>query len=78
MLIVWFNAYFTKRRLTKKTSIFYGFLISFVFGIIIEVLQGVATSSRTFDFYDMVANTLGISLGIFIVIVAFRKDIKNI
>ena len=44
----------------------YSFIIvvfAIVYGIIIEVLQGVLTSSRQADFYDVLANTAGAIVG---------------
>ena len=44
----------------------YSFIIivfAIVYGIIIEVLQGVLTSTRQADFYDVLANTAGAIVG---------------
>jgi len=55
--------------LTKKQTYFkinYSLLIVFVaivFGIIIEILQGVLTKTRQADFYDVLANSLGAIVG---------------
>ena len=55
--------------LAKKQSYFkinYSLLIvviAIVFGIIIEILQGVLTKTRQADFYDVVANSLGAIVG---------------
>lgn len=55
--------------LTKKQTYFkinYSLLIVFVaivFGIIIEILQGVLTKTRQADFYDVLANLLGAIVG---------------
>ena len=38
-------------------------VIAIVFGIIIEILQGVLTKTRQADFYDVVANSLGAIVG---------------
>ena len=40
-------------------------LIAIIYGIIIEVLQGVLTITREPDFYDALANSLGAILGYF-------------
>ena len=56
-------------KITKKQSYFkikYSLLIvviAIVFGIIIEILQGVLTKTRQADFYDVVANSLGAIVG---------------
>jgi VanZ family protein len=41
----------------------YAFVISFTFGIVIEILQGIV-SYRTSDFYDLAANSLGALLAL--------------
>ena len=38
--------------------------IIIIFGIIIEVLQLVLTNYRSFDWWDVVANTLGVCIGL--------------
>lgn len=48
-----------------------------VFGIFIEVLQGVLTSYRDLDFYDMVANSIGaITAGMLLWL--FKKNINQV
>jgi VanZ family protein len=55
--------------LTKKQSVFeikYGLkivVLAIIYGIIIEVLQGVFTKTREADFYDALANSLGAIVG---------------
>lgn len=62
-------------RLTGS-AILYAGIISFVYGVIIEILQGLVFSQRSFDVEDIAANTGGIIAGSFIW--AFRqKSIKN-
>ena len=53
------------------------FLIIFLYGIIIEVLQKMFTSNRQFDFYDILANLVGIILAFLLFfIVSKKKRIK--
>ncbi|WP_298882573.1 VanZ family protein [uncultured Polaribacter sp.] len=60
----------------KKPSIKFKIVIAcIVYGIIIEVLQHTLTKYRTGDFYDVLANTVGIFLGM-IVFNLFLKKIK--
>lgn len=61
---------------TLKSGIFVSILI-FIYGIVIEVLQGVLTSYRQADFYDMLANLLGISIGLFVFMLVFKKTEMN-
>jgi len=62
----------------KKTRVSHTILISaFVpvcYGIIIEVLQGISTNSRTTDVYDIFANVLGMIFAI--IIISIVKNVK--
>jgi len=55
----------------KKIYLF--FIVLVAYGIIIEVCQGLFTSNRQFDVFDMVANTLGLGLAWFAVIFTYKK-----
>ena len=50
----------------KKYSIIVLALIPFLFGISIEILQGLLTTTRSADIYDVLFNTLGILLSVLI------------
>lgn len=52
-------------------------LFSFIYGIIIEILQGVIVFSRQADFQDIIANFAGISFS-FLILVLLRKKILNL
>jgi VanZ family protein len=47
---------------------------AFIYGIIIEVLQGTLTETRTTDIYDVIANALGIVIAVF-VLVFFQSNL---
>ncbi len=53
--------------------IFPAFLIGTVFGIIIEILQATLFTNRSFDYLDMLANTIGCALAWLILIWKFNK-----
>ncbi|MFK5958073.1 MAG: VanZ family protein [Lutibacter sp.] len=58
LTVSWLFAYYKSLKLYNK-----GFLIAivlFVYGIIIEVLQGVLTTYRQADLLDIIANLIGI------------------
>ncbi|MGB5942405.1 MAG: VanZ family protein [Leeuwenhoekiella sp.] len=56
---------FNKEKFWKALTLtFFG---SFVYGLIIEVLQASLTDSRSGDVWDLLANTLGILTGIFVI-----------
>ncbi|SFZ90777.1 VanZ like family protein [Flaviramulus basaltis] len=56
---LWFSAFLYSFKFKKKQAIFLAFIVSVIFGIIIEVLQDTMTVSRTLDVCDITANTLG-------------------
>jgi len=62
---VWFFA------LQKKMSNLYSrialILSLVIYGIILEVLQGGLTNYRTGDFYDAIANTIGVLLAVLVI-----------
>jgi VanZ family protein len=67
LAILWQLVVFKKRgdRLNVKMS----FLLlgaMFIFGILIEVLQGEVTVSRTANFYDVLADLLGAGIGVLV------------
>jgi VanZ family protein len=53
------------------------FIFSVLFGITIEILQGVFTTTRASDVTDVLANTLGAMFAIFIAIF-FKKQLNRI
>jgi len=59
---LWFNTFYFKFNFGKIKGIFTTIVISITFGIIIEVMQWLVTSSRSFDLLDILANTLGVLL----------------
>ena len=59
LTFLWYGAFFHKFKLNKTKALIYAVLISIIFGIIIEVLQGILTATRDSDIQDVFANTLG-------------------
>ncbi len=51
-------------------------ILAFIYGIIIEILQGELTTSRSADFNDVLANSIGIVIGILLVFLAKTQFIK--
>lgn len=54
----WLYAF--KDDLTKQSKKFLLIILLIIYGIIIEVLQGVLTTNRQADFYDVIANSIGV------------------
>ena len=48
-------------------AIWIAMIVSFIYGTIIEILQEVLTTTRTFDFYDILANAIGVIIGFYII-----------
>ena len=66
----------TKKLDDDKNSfklIFPAFLIGTGFGIIIEILQATVFANRSFDYLDMLANTIGCALAWLILTWKFNK-----
>lgn len=62
LTFLWFYTFIYAFRFKKKKAILSASILSVIFGIIIEVLQGSVTVSRQFDVYDVIANTMGVLL----------------
>ncbi len=77
LAFLWVFAFFYNYNLKKAKSIQYAFVFAVAFGIIIEVLQGTVTVARSFDVYDMLANTLGSLLAVCLLSVYNFKHIKK-
>jgi len=58
---------------TNFQIIFPAFLIGTGFGILIEILQATVFTNRTFDYLDMVANTLGCLIAWLLLSLKFKK-----
>jgi VanZ family protein len=58
LMLSWVYVFFKKKSFSKNVKFI--FIGCIVFGIIIEILQGVTTTYRTLSFLDVAANTLGV------------------
>ena len=58
LMLSWLYVFFKKKSFSKNVKFI--FIGCIVFGIIIEILQGVTTTYRTLSFLDVAANTLGV------------------
>ena len=73
LAFLWFSSLFYTLNLEKNKALLYAALFSVIFGIIIEILQGVLTKFRSADFYDVMANTLGVFLTAMIIFITVKK-----
>tara|TARA_R110000850_G_scaffold199977_1_gene326136 strand:- start:27173 stop:27586 length:414 start_codon:yes stop_codon:yes gene_type:complete len=75
LLVFWFLFALTTFRNTRYIkNLLTAALFSLVYGIIIEVLQGVMVLSRQADFQDVIANFAGITFA-FLILVLLRNKI---
>ena len=73
MVIIWFWS--IKKKNYKNLTIIV--VISIIYGIIIEVLQKELTQYRTFDKYDILANTMGAIVAYLFCMWFLKKNYSN-
>ena len=73
LMLSWLYAFFKREKFEENVK--YIILGCFIFGIIIEILQGVITSYRTASYLDIVANTIGVLLAV-VIFHVFEKKIN--
>ncbi|MGO4913282.1 VanZ family protein [Leeuwenhoekiella sp. W20_SRS_FM14] len=67
--LTWFLYYFLRAKTENfKQSLFKCAGLALIYGILIEVVQEVATVSRSADFKDLIANSIGILTGVILII----------
>lgn len=72
LTISWLLAYGVKSLPFKSTMLIASAV--FIYGIIIEILQGAITDYRQADLYDVYANFAGIVVGIVFFILVLKKN----
>ena len=77
LTFLWFGSFFYTFKFEKNKALVYACVFSILFGIIIEVLQGVLTTFRTPDIYDVIANLVGVFLTVIIISVKNFITIKK-
>ena len=73
LMLSWLYAFFKKEKFQEYVK--YIILGCFIFGIIIEILQGIITSYRTASYLDILANTIGVMLAV-VIFHVFEKKIS--
>ncbi len=59
LVFAWFITFYNQLEIKKSKALIYAVLISLTLGIVIEVLQGVLTTTREPDMLDILANVVG-------------------
>ena len=75
LMLSWLYTFHKKEAFNKNVK--YVILACFIYGIIIEVLQGVTTTYRTASYLDMLANGSGVVLAV-LAFHLFEKKIQVI
>ncbi len=75
LTLSWLIAYKLKTKQLKFSILISVFV--FVYGIIIEVLQGILTNNRQLDLYDIFANFVGIIVAFLFFNIVFQKKLMN-
>ncbi len=78
LVVLWsasITLYYAKLRVLKV--LVFVFTVLLFYGIVIESLQSKFTSTRTFEFNDLIANVFGMLIGAFIVKQFFSLKTKN-
>ena len=70
--------YFTLNSYKIIRPTFIAVLFSVIYGIIIEVLQGLLTIARYFDTLDVLANCIGVVIATLFIIIRNRTIVKNL
>jgi VanZ family protein len=76
LTFLWFNTLFNKFKLNKSKALTYAVIVSILFGIIIEILQGTLTTYRSADINDVLANSLGVMLTAVVIKIKNKYYIK--
>ncbi len=78
LAFLWFYTFFLQFKISKKSAIMFASVISIIFGIIIEVLQGVFTATRQADVFDVLANSLGVLFTASLLLLKNRNTVKKL
>jgi len=63
VLVILWGLFISAKKASTDFNIYKVLLGAFIYGIVIEALQGLFIASRTADGWDLLANTVGILLG---------------
>lgn len=75
LTILLFN-YFLRTTIALKTKILLSASIAIIYGIIIEGLQAVLTDFRTPDYFDVLANTIGVLISVGLIKYTYKLKLK--
>ena len=70
--------YYSSQNLKIVKPVFVVALLSIIYGIILEVLQGQLTFARKLDLIDVLANSIGVAIVSIFIIVRNKTRVKNL
>lgn len=71
--IIWTQLIFDSKKTASTEAVYYLAFVLFIYGIVIEVLQEFITSTRSFEYWDILAN----SIGLIVALLASKSFFKN-
>lgn len=78
LTVLWYYTFYYNLKFNKGKALIYAVLVSIIFGIVIEVLQGAVTTYRSSDINDVYANSFGCILAAIVIAVKNKYLIKMI
>jgi VanZ family protein len=76
LTVLWYYTLYYNVKFNKGNALIYAVVISVIFGIVIEVLQGTVTTYRSSDINDVYANSLGAILAAIVIAVKNKYILK--
>ena len=73
----WFQVFYSKFKWSFNKGLLVSAIVSVIFGILIEAMQSMFTNTRVADNNDILANTLGVSLTIIILLLLKKSLVKK-
>lgn len=69
--------FFNVNAKSNTLKLYFSFLLPFLYGMIIEYIQGMPGINRQRDIWDLAANTLGIIVGLTFSVAFFKKGLQK-
>ena len=76
LTVLWYYTLYYNFKFNKRTALIYAVVLSVIFGIVIEILQGVVTTYRSSDINDVFANSFGAILAAVVIAVKNKYILK--
>jgi glycopeptide antibiotics resistance protein len=76
LTFLWYYTFYYNLNFNKGKALIYAVVISIIFGIVIEVLQGTVTTYRSSDINDVFANSFGAILAAVVIAVKNKYILK--